>query len=186
MRIIEEWKAYSGPKDERIEREMNHIYKVGFIMLSLGILFAFYYNIMLDQVRLVFEVEATGSGVITLSLSELFVYVWLFIVCIVCLILQCRKGFVDNGRFGETDTFPARHFALISGMAGLVVGVFTLCLRTLATVQVFGYATLWLESALLSICVGVAIFALMYGILYLVYRAAKRRRIAQEAALEDN
>lgn len=33
---------YRGPKDERVEAETNRIYKVGFIMLSIGLVLYMY------------------------------------------------------------------------------------------------------------------------------------------------
>ncbi|EGC89012.1 hypothetical protein HMPREF9404_4146 [Eggerthella sp. HGA1] len=40
--IFQHWEAYRGPKDERVEAETNRIYKVGFIMLSIGLVLYMY------------------------------------------------------------------------------------------------------------------------------------------------
>lgn len=42
MKLIQHWEAYRGPKDERVEAETNRIYKVGFIMLSIGLVLYMY------------------------------------------------------------------------------------------------------------------------------------------------
>lgn len=186
MRIIEQWKTYVGPKDERIEMEMNRIYKVGFIMFGAGMVVALYYSGMLSQVQFVFDVQTTGSGSATFGLPGAFMYIWMVVVCLVCSILQCRKGFVDTGRFAETDKFPSGYFALLSGLCALAVGLLAFLLRTLATVQVYGYATLWLESVFVAVSLSLALFVVLYGGFYLFYRAAKRCRVAREARFDND
>lgn len=38
MKIVQKWREYAGPKDERLEAENAKIYTFGFILLSFGML----------------------------------------------------------------------------------------------------------------------------------------------------
>lgn len=38
MKIVQKWREYAGPKDERLEAENAKIYEFGFILLSFGML----------------------------------------------------------------------------------------------------------------------------------------------------
>lgn len=46
-------------------------------------------------------------------------YAWLFIVMLICAVLQTRKGYVDTNRFGQTEHIPVGYFLLISGITGI-------------------------------------------------------------------
>ena len=38
MKLAQKWREYAGPKDERLEAENAKIYKLGFMLLSFGML----------------------------------------------------------------------------------------------------------------------------------------------------
>ena len=38
LKIVQKWREYAGPKDERLETESAKIYKIGFVLLSFGML----------------------------------------------------------------------------------------------------------------------------------------------------
>ncbi len=124
MKLIEQWRAYVGPVDERVEAESNRIYKVGFIMLTFGLLVALGYDTMVRQIVWMHEIDMTGSGVMQFDMFHVMVVSWLLLTCLACAVLQSRKGFAEDGnRFSETDRFPGGYFALVSGLAAVVAGV---------------------------------------------------------------
>ena len=47
MRLAKKWREYAGPKDERLEAENAKIYKLGFMLLSFGMLMLLVYQIPL-------------------------------------------------------------------------------------------------------------------------------------------
>ena len=36
LKLVQKWREYAGPKDERLEAESAKIYKIGFVLLSFG------------------------------------------------------------------------------------------------------------------------------------------------------
>ena len=67
MKLLEQWRHYMGPADERIERETNRIYKYGFYLLAIGSLATLYYAGALEQIayvnNLTLETEAMSTVV---------------------------------------------------------------------------------------------------------------------------
>ena len=51
LKIVQKWREYAGPKDERLEAESAKIYKIGFVLLSFGMLMIFFYQLYLDRLR---------------------------------------------------------------------------------------------------------------------------------------
>lgn len=191
MSIVEawrrEWRRHFGPKDERIEAEMNRIYKTGFIMLALGWIALLYYGMLLKQVEAINSLEASGSGTMTFGFLELAFWVWPILTCSVLAVMQCRKGFVDTNRFGETDVFPSEYFMLISAVVGVCAGLAVFALRILANLQVVGGVDglTVIGAAIMSSCIAVLLFAGSLLAFYLTFLAARRRRRALESELDD-
>ena len=50
MKLARKWREYAGPKDERLETENAKIYKLGFMLLSFGMLTLLVYQNMAQQV----------------------------------------------------------------------------------------------------------------------------------------
>lgn len=50
LKIVQKWREYAGPKDERLEVENAKIYKIGFVLLSFGMLMIFFYQFIARQV----------------------------------------------------------------------------------------------------------------------------------------
>lgn len=44
LKIVQKWREYAGPKDERLEAENAKIYKIGFYLLSWGMLMILFYE----------------------------------------------------------------------------------------------------------------------------------------------
>lgn len=186
--LREKWREYAGPEDERIESEMNRIYKVGFLMLSFGWLVLLYYKMLLNQVMAIEEIETAGVTTTTFNFFDIMWWGWLLLTCVVLAVMQVRGGFVSTGRFGETETFPAGYFALISAFAGAGVLVGVTVLRVLANIQVTGAADgiIWLAGAMQGGFTGAVVFILCWGTFYLTFRAAKKRRIQLDRELDED
>ena len=156
MNLIEQWKAYQGPKDERIEVEMNRIYRTGFLMLTGGYIVYLYYSLALGQAQMMADMEATGTGSMTFDLPSML-------------------------RFAETDVFPGGYFSLVAGLAAVSAGLLAALVRMLAMFQVGATCDWWLSATLVgSALVGTFVAILVFGscllAFYLSFRAAKTRR----------
>ncbi|MFR1640659.1 MAG: hypothetical protein ACLSVD_16880 [Eggerthellaceae bacterium] len=181
MNLIEQWKAYQGPKDERIEVEMNRIYRTGFLMLTGGYVVYLYYSLALGQAQMMADMEATGTGSMTFDLPSMLLFAWFMVVMLCCAARQVRKGFVDDGRFAETDVFPGGYFSLVAGLAAVSAGLLAALVRMLAMFQVGATCDWWLSATLVgSALVGTFVAILVFGscllAFYLSFRAAKTRR----------
>ena len=183
-KLQQQWNQYVGPKDERIEAEMNRLYKVGFIMLALGWLMLLYYDMLLQQVAAMESVDTTGAGFISIGFSSAASFGWILLTCLVLIVMQCRRGFMDVNRFGETETFPAGYFALVSAGVGVGLSLVVMLLRVLANVQVTGGADgmIWIIGLFVGGGSGVMVFLLCLLAFYLSFCSAKRnrRRLARE------
>lgn len=183
MELVKRWKAYRGFTDERVEIEMNRIYKAGFLMLLGGYVVYLYYALALKQVQMMVDVMSTGTGNMSLALPELLLFAWFLITLIYCSVRQCRKGIVDDGRFAEVDEFPGGYFALVSGLAALGAGVLSALVHVIATLQVGGSMDYF---ALIIAAQSVSIAILTFGgcmlAFYLSFRSAKNSR--EKAALQ--
>lgn len=186
MKLIQQWKAYVGPKDERVEAESNRIYKVGFIMLSFGLVAYLYCGSALKQAMFMRDMLATGSGSIELTAGDLFLYGWILLTMVVCAVLQCRKGFVDNNRFAEVETFPARYYALTSCFVSVGLGVLAPAIRVLAEFQIRGAeGIMWRDAAIQGIVIAIAMFLALMLVYWAAFKTAQSRRKQLELRLDE-
>ena len=186
MKLIQHWEAYRGPKDERVEAETNRIYKVGFIMLSIGLVLYMYYGSALKQATYMRDVMATGTGKVVIASSDLFLYGWVLLTAIVCIVLQCRKGFTDNGRFAEAETFPIGYYALRSCFVSVIVGMLTPAIRVLAEFQILGAdGIMWWAAAFPGVFVAVAMFLMLMFLFWTGFKTAQSRRKQLEMRLGE-
>ena len=104
MRIVQKWREYAGPKDERLEAENAKIYTLGFMLLSFGMLALLVYQIIAQQVA---WVHNGGNGAFHLFASpvDAAMYAWLFIVMLVCAVLQTRKAICKTLHVTLNDLF---------------------------------------------------------------------------------
>lgn len=189
MKLIDQWKTYVGPTDERIEAEANRIYKRGFVMLILGFLVIMYYDTMVRQVAAMASFDATGSATVEFDLFGTILSVWMVFTCLVCVIIQCRKGYVEQNRFAEVDEFPSGYFALVSVIVAVVMGLAVALMRVFAEIQVLGLGAVtgdtWLIAAVFGASLALIVFVLLMVSSYLVFRAAKRSRKKLEARFDE-
>ena len=184
MRIVQKWREYAGPKDERLEAENAKIYTLGFMLLSFGMLALLVYQIIAQQVA---WVHNGGNGAFHLFASpvDAAMYAWLFIVMLVCAVLQTRKGYVDTNRFGQTDRLPASYFLLVAGLSGVASALAIAAMRCIAEAQIVPFEGIfWAANLATSVVFGILIFAATFGALCLAFYDAKHHRAKIEAELD--
>ena len=186
MKLAQRWKVCAGPTDERVEAESNRVYKIGFVMLSFGVLVYMYYDWTLKQAMFMRDVMAGGAGHMELTSADLFLYGWFAMTMLVGIALLCRKGFSDDNRFAEADKFPVVHYALVSVVFIAVADVLATAIRVLAEFQVLGAAGIvWWSvafSSVFMIVVGIPFGLLVF---WVGFNAARSRRRRLESSLDD-
>lgn len=86
LKIVQKWREYAGPKDERLEAENAKIYKIGFYLLSWGMLMILFYEILVRQVAWVHS-DASEIPHLFATPFEAAMYAWLVIVMFICTVL---------------------------------------------------------------------------------------------------
>lgn len=86
LKIVQKWREYAGPKDERLEAENAKIYKIGFVLLSFGMLMILFYQTIARQVAWVHS-NATEMPHLFVTPVEAAMYAWLVIVMLICAVL---------------------------------------------------------------------------------------------------
>lgn len=184
MRIVQKWREYAGPKDERLEAENAKIYTLGFMLLSFGMLALLVYQIIAQQVAWVHN-DGNGAFHLFASPVDAAMYAWLFIVMLVCAVLQTRKGYVDTNRFGQTDRLPASYFLLIAGLSGVASALAIAAMRCIAEAQIVPFESIfWAANLATGVVFGILIFAATFGALCLAFYDAKHHRAKIEAELD--
>ncbi len=166
------------PKDERVQAEINNIYRIAYFVLSFGIAF----DLVLQITDLSFSIAAGGAASPVRPVEFL-----VFIAAnILSLILMVRKGFGDdNSRYAEMDRFPHSHYLGLSVLAAL--GGALIC-GGIMVYQQYGQTSASSLALIVSVLCGsvfLSIFLMMYAALYLWFRVAKRRRAKIERELES-
>lgn len=153
------------PIDERIVAESNKIYRTGYLIMTFGILLDLYLKLS------GFQMSEQGMTV-EFPLVEFAVFM---AAQIVCCIMMVRKGFISDSHFAETDTFPAKHFGLVSLAAGFGAGaVFTLLRCFMMDMDNTKYLAIIAGITFLSIFVTCS--AACFVLYYWTFCAAKKRR----------
>lgn len=185
MKIARRWRKYVGQKDERLEVENNKVYKVGFILLSFGMLVLLLYQMMALQVAWVHS-ESNSMPSLFKNPIEALLYAWLVIVSLVCVFMQTRKGYVDTNRFAQTEKFPVGYFSLIAGFTGVLSALAIALMRCIAEVQIVPLESVyWGANVACGVFFGVFIFAATLLAFYLSFTSAKRNRKRIEAQFEE-
>ncbi|MCI2242654.1 hypothetical protein [Adlercreutzia faecimuris] len=187
MRMIERWREYLGPVDERLAAESGRYVKVGFCMLLIGASLCLYYGIMLQQVA-----ETTGNPLLTplgasVVPSNNVLLVVILAACFVPLGLEVRAGaFDEHSRIASVDTIPWDYVAVLALICGASLGVVTAGMRILAEIQIVGIAEVtWAGDLAMGAVYFVMAFVLGIIVLAGVFNAAIKRRHALEAELGD-
>lgn len=186
MKFDQQWRACAGPKDERVEAESNRVYKLGFVMLSFGVLVYLYYDWSFKQAMCMRDVLANGTGRMEFTTADLFLYGWFALTMVVGMVLLVRKGFGDDNRFAEVEQFPIGHYALASIVFVVCVDVLATAIRILAEFQVLGAGEItWPAVAFGSVfafVVGIPLFLLGY---WISFKTAQSRRKQLELRFDE-
>ncbi len=185
LKLVQKWREYAGPKDERLEAENAKIYKLGFGLLSFGMLMIFFYQFIARQVAWVHS-DACEMPHVFATPFEAAMYVWLVLVMLICVVLQTRKGYVDTNRFGQTEHLPAGYFLLISGLSGAVSALVVAAMRCIAEAQIVPLESVfWLANLATGVFCGATIFIATFAVLCASFFTAKKRRAKLEAEFDD-
>lgn len=136
LKIVQKWREYAGPKDERLEAESAKIYKISFVLLSFGMLMIFFYQFIARQVAWVHSYASEMPHGFATPF-EAAMYLWLVLVMLICAGLQTRKGYVDTNRFGQTEHLPVGYFLLVSGLSGAAFTLVIAAMRCIAEAQTY-------------------------------------------------
>lgn len=104
LKIVQKWREYAGPKDERLEAESAKIYKIGFVLLSFGMLMIFFYQFIARQVAWVHS-DASEMPHGFATPFEVAMYLWLVLVMLICAGLQTRKAMSTPIVLGKPSIF---------------------------------------------------------------------------------
>ncbi|MCI8857270.1 MAG: hypothetical protein HFH26_12120 [Clostridiaceae bacterium] len=152
-------------KDERIQSEINSIYRMGYHVLMFGIL--------IDLIVQFADNKLSGNSWTSVRPLEFGTFM---AANILCLILMIYKGIGDDDtRFAETEHFPHAYYLRRSFAISLISSV------------IFGALKAWqlhpevqsdLSLIIFIFCISIFLSTgiLIYGLQYLCFRIAKKRR----------
>lgn len=184
LKIVQKWREYAGPKDERLEAENAKIYKIGFVLLSFGMLMILFYQTIARQVAWVHS-NATEMPHLFVTPVEAAMYAWLVIVMLICAVLQTRKGYVDTNRFGQTEHLPVGYFLLVCGISGVTSALVIAVMRCVAEAQIVPLESVyWAANLATGAVCGTMIFIATFAALCATFFSAKKRRAKLEAELD--
>ena len=186
LKIVQKWREYAGPKDERLEAENAKVYKIGFYLLSFGMLMILFYEILARQVAWVHSSSSEMPHLFATPF-EAAMYAWLVIVMLICVVLQTRKGYVDTNRFGQTEHLPVGYFLLLCGISGVTSALVIAAMRCIAEAQIVPLeSVLWAANLVTGALYGLIIAIVTFATLCAVFFSAKRARAKIEAELDDS
>ena len=105
-------KLFRKAKDERVVAEVNRVYKIGFYVLTFGILA----DLVLQMSGFDMQVDVLrGANPTSFNLLEFAI---LMLAQLVCIALMARKGLMDDNAYAEADRYPWKHYLLQGVLAG--------------------------------------------------------------------
>lgn len=172
-------KLFCKAKDERVVAEINRIYKIGFHLLSFGILA----DILLQAIG----VRLEGSTVVDSSIN-LIEFAVLMLAWAVSLFLMSRKGLMDDNAFAEADRYPWKHY-LVQGLLAGAGAAAVVCIIQFFSGAAWAsmsvpYILLAFASQLIFMVPAVTILLLL--ITWVSFRYARERRRKTEQAIGDD
>lgn len=187
MNLIERWNAAMGPKDERIDAEMNRCNTRGYYVLLTGTALVAYYGLMLNQVSDTTDTPIyTAVGQSLVSPSALLFFV-ILASALITLWLEVRAGITDNHtRIATVDTVPWDFCVIIGLISGAALGIVTTLMRIVAELQIVGidYVT-WGGDVAMGIVYFLLAFVIGTFATAGVFSAAIRRRHELERELDE-
>ncbi len=179
MYLARKWNEIMGPKDERLEAEVNKAAKVSANILLIGSILSLCYAIMLNQVAY------TSDSPILTSLGENIIPVQLplalttLIAGETTVAMQTKSGFFSSRKqFAEIDSMPWDYVAAFAVFCGAVIGILTCVMRIVAEIQIVGLDHVaWLGDLAIGVIFFGMGFALGFAAIALsIHDAIKRRR----------
>ena len=172
-------KLFYKAKDERVVAEINRIYKIGFHLLSFGILA----DILLQAIG----VRLEGSTVVDSSIN-LIEFAVLMLAWALSLFLMSRKGLMDDNAFAEADRYPWKHY-LVQGLLAGAGAAAVVCIIQFFSGAAWAsmsvpYILLAFASQLIFMVPAVTILLLL--ITWVSFRYARERRRKTEQAIGDD
>lgn len=171
-------KLFYKAKDERVVAEINRIYKIGFHLLSFGILA----DILLQAIG----VRLEGSTVVDSSIN-LIEFAVLMLAWAVSLFLMSRKGLMDDNAFAEADRFPLKIYLAQGVLAGTVAAIVVSAVQFVSGAAWVSmgvpYMLLAFAAQLLFMVPTVTVLVLL--ITYAAFCYAKRRRARAQAQMDE-
>lgn len=164
------------PHDERVQAEINNIYRISYKVLLFGICF---------DLVLQFTDTAVNSGGASFMARPVEFAVFMA-ANLLFLILMIRKGIGDdNTRYAEVERFPHLHYLGIYGLVALVATAISCCLFWFNN-----HANGWDLMPLIMLIFGGSVFVSIiisaYGIQYLLFRLSKKRRRQIEQKMDED
>ena len=149
----------------RMEGSQRSATNMVILLASFGMLALLAYEIIAQQVAWVHN-GANDAFHLFASPVDAAMYAWLFIVMLICAVLQTRKGYVDTNRFGQTDHLPAGYFLLIAGITGAASALAIAAMRCIAEAQIVPLENVfWVANLATGAVFGVVIFIAVFGAL---------------------
>lgn len=186
MKLIEQWKRYVGPVDERAEAESNRIYRRSFIILCAGVLLTIYYDQMLSQVAMVHQLPDQPESIASAFPSNAILMISLLVSTFYGVIAAARKGISSEHPRFETDEYPIGIYSMLSAAIGALIAFLVAGMRMIAEVQLVGVANVaWAGDIAMGIFVGLFGFGISMLFFWLVFRSARRNRERLEREQEE-
>lgn len=187
MKLMNRWKSYMGPTDERIEAESNKIARVGYNIFLVGGAIALYYGIMLGQVACTTEnpiLTPLGERIFPSNQMLLIVYL---IAVFVPTFMYMRRGITgERNRYAQIDHIPWDYAVIMGLLCAFVIGVLTSGMRIIAEIQIVGLEQVaWFGDLAMGLVF--AGMGLVLGIVFIAlsFKATIENRRKLEQELED-
>lgn len=153
-------------KDERIIAEINKIYKIGFMILTVGIL--------IDLFLQFTGVHEDGDGIgFSFRLIEFGTFM---LAQIVCAVLMARKGMMDDNKYAEAEVFPKKHYMGVSLIAGAATGIVFAIMLVISNPFVQTMQQKLLVGGSVSVFMFFLTATMIYAVYYIIFQVAKKRR----------
>lgn len=177
------YRLYRREPDERIAAEANRIYRMGYVLLLVGLMLYLWHGLMVTQVATVNELQTVlDAGPVT----DPFVSGWCLLVIVVVSVQCFRKGVFSRDDRDGFDVIPIETWLSCSLALGVFVFVLAMLMRAFVEVELMGFEGLnWLDDAVIAAVYALMVFLLVFlGSMGLTF-ADKRRRRRVEAQLDD-
>lgn len=184
-KLISQWEAYVGPKDERIVAEENRAYsKLAKSLLAVSIV-TMYYSNALRRAASMFNDSAVDSKYMDAFPPHLFLSIGIVISCAIFSSTLTKQGIIANNRFAEVDHCPTNYFAICSGLGAAAILVCCFAVECLAQVQFVGIAGVyWIANLCIGCVMAVIVFVFSLAAMVLDYHHTRKRLDRIEAELD--